>query len=329
MVNKAKNQSSSNFDRLFGTSKTQENGRSIAGLMLLDPDCIETAEQPRTQFDETGLTELANSIRERREKNEGVEGTGILQPLLVSMPQTGTYRLVAGERRLRAARQLSLPFVPAIIVPDNPRERLISQLVENLQRANLNPLEEARALGAWITENKFTVRDAAAAIGKDKNYISNRLRLLKMGADVQEMVTHRADALIHAQLIDVIAENAPRRKLIRAVIQDGISLAELRRLIKPSNTPEAAVLSLHRDKQNQGEPSEPGDDLSLCRDNAAPRDKTASTISIGIEKLQDINSLLNKFEDVEEWSPDEKVRLKNEIKSLLQSIRVLQKRLAK
>ncbi len=351
MATKTKNQATSNFDLLFGATPDARNGRPIAGLMLLDPNIIETGEQPRTQFDATGISELANSIQERREKNEGVEGTGILQPLLVASPETGVYRLVAGERRLRAARKLKLPFVPVVLVPDNPRERLISQLVENLQRANLNPLEEARALDAWMKSNKFSVRDAAAAIGKDKNYISNRLRLLKMGEDVQEMVSQRADALIHAQLIEGVGDAERRRKLLQTVIEDGVSVAELRRLIHPADTEsqetkvslrrdEEAKASLHRDKKFEvslhrdediGAPKEEGiasnssGKTSIEAEVSLRRDTSASTpFSIQVEALQAANSLLTSLKTIAEWQPGERMRLRSELAALSQSLTELE-----
>ena len=319
MATKTANHSKTNADRLFGAVANAENGHSVAGLMLLDPHRIETAAQPRTQFDDTSLSELANSISERREKLEGVEGTGILQPLLVSSPQTGTYRLIAGERRLRAARKLNLPFVPAVIVPDNPRERLVSQLVENLQRANLNPLEEGHALTAWMRENKVSVREAAVALGKDKNYISNRIRLTKMGEDVQQMVSTRADALIHAQLIEGVSDPKRRQQLIASVTKKGISVAELRELISLPQQQTSAIneveVSLHRDRARGnatisalGEDKRNGDakvslhrdseaeeaaishsehkdgegsaEVSLCRDTSAPDSNTPHRIAL-------------------------------------------------
>ena len=330
MATKPTNHSKSNAARLFGAVPTQEIGVPVSGLMLLDPNRIETAPQPRTQFDDAGLSELAESIRERREKQEGVEGTGILQPLLVSSPEIGTYRLIAGERRLRAARKLDLPFVPAVIVPDNPRERLISQLVENLQRANLNPLEEARALDAWMKENKFSVRDAAATIGKDKNYISNRIRLIKMREDVQQMVGTRADALVHAQIIEAVQEPELRQQLIKNVIEAGISVAELKRLIHPpEEETEDDQVSLHRDnkkpKDNDAEEIENEEkEVSLRRDTLAPMSFLSR-----VKGLKATGVLLTNFGDLKELSPDDKTLLKRKLASLARKIRKLEQALDK
>lgn len=332
MATTTTNQSKTNTNRLFGALTNGTDGRSIAGLMLLDPSRIETAAQPRTQFDETSLSELAESIRERREKGEGVESTGILQPLLVSSPQTGTYLLIAGERRLRAALKLKLPSVPVVVVPDNPRERLISQLVENLQRANLNPLEEARALDAWIKENKFSVRDAAVAIGKDKNYISNRIRLLKMDEDVQQMVSARADALVHAQIIQDVSEPQLRQQLIKSVIENGVSVVELRRLISsPEPQTENGEVSLRRDSdqesgdespvtenENGNEDSE--DEVSLRRD-------TSPTFTEQLKSLKATETLLDSFENPNDLMPDMKITLKKRLFALSRKIQKLEKAL--
>lgn len=241
------NQSDANFDRLFGLPDNSA-GRGVAGLMMLDPALIETRTQPRTQFDDGPLQELAESIRERRAKNEGIEGSGLLQPLLVTNGAGGnSYRLIAGERRLRAARHLQLPLIPAVVVADNPRETLANQLVENLQRAGLNPLEEGRAFAAWMAETDLSVREAAQAVGKDKNYISNRVRLLKMGEDVQQMVSRRANALVHAQLIEPVKDPQQRAQLIEAVTRNEISVAELKQRLQPALQNEKVEVSLRRD----------------------------------------------------------------------------------
>lgn len=334
MATKTTNQSKTNINRLFGAVTKETDGRSIAGLMLLDPSRIETAAQPRTQFDDTGLSELAGSIRERREKGEGVENTGILQPLLVSSPQTGTYLLIAGERRLRAARKLQLPLVPVIVVADNPRERLISQLVENLQRANLNPLEEALALDAWIKENKFSVRDAAAAIGKDKNYISNRVRLLKMGEDVQQMVSARADALVHAQIIQDVSESRQRQQLIKSVIEDGVSVAELRRLISsPKPQTENGLLSLRRDSKQKSAADE---EDSTCEDENNAEDDadkvslrrdTSPTFAEKLKSLKATETLLDSFENPNNLRSDMKITLKRRLFALSRKIQRLERAL--
>ena len=319
MATKPKNQSTSNFDRLFGTVAEENSARPIAGLMLLDPHRIETGEQPRTQFEEGGILELAHSIQERKSKGEGVEGTGILQPLLVASPNSNTFRLVAGERRLRAARHLKLPAVPAVVVPDNPRERLISQLVENLQRADLNPLEEARAFDVWMKENGFSVRDAASAIGKDKNYISNRLRLLKMGEDVQAMVSQRADALIHAQVIQAIQDSALREQLIQATLRDGVSVSEIRRLIAGKEQKE----------------SEQDGEVSLRRDAGQDNTKSAVRPSLrrdtspanALDVLRNLSCALSEFGEPYIWPHQEKEEAKAQLVKLKGQIHELEKSL--
>lgn len=312
------NQSGANFDRLFGVTEDPV-GRGVSGLMLLDPARIETGAQPRTQFEEGPLNELANSIRERREKNEGIEATGFLQPLLVTAGENNSYRLIAGERRLRAALRLELPFVPAVVVAENPRETLANQLVENLQRAGLNPLEEARAFAAWMEETGLSVREAAQAVGKDKNYISNRVRLLKMGEDVQQMVSQRADALVHAQLIERVQNPEQRAELIQAVSLRGISVAELKQQLKTAPEDEKTAVSLRRDTS----PNEATDSRSRSS-NAEESGEESLSYS---EMMRRMTRLLDEWPGLKNPGKREKTALIKNLDALTQKLAELRQQL--
>jgi len=256
-----------NFDRLFGAAATAGR-RAGTGLMLIDRDRIEAGVQPRRHFDAKGISELAESIRERRAKGEGVEASGLLQPLLVAPieGQDGRFRLVAGERRFRASGEAGLEEVPAIVVPLRPNELLATQLIENLQRQNLNALDEARGIQDLMRARQLSIRQVAATLGKTRGYITNRLDLLKMGDDVQAMVSSREDTLRTAARINAITDATLRVVLIGAVLDDHIGEREVQKRIEATSgqaaastdatTPDATGLSSREDSDERSDDDE-------------------------------------------------------------------------
>lgn len=234
--------SSQNFDRLFGGSAATGR-RNASGLMMIARERIQTAAQPRTQFNAAGIAELAASIAERREKKEGVEGTGLLQPLLVAPieGQEGQFRLIAGERRYRATGEIGLAEVPAIVVPLHENEVLATQLIENLQRQDLNALDEARAIDSLMKAQMLSIRAVAQVLGKTRGYVTNRLDVLKMGPDVQEMVSSREDTLRSAAHIEKIGDSDLRRSLIQGVLDESIGEREVLRRIEVQSEAQASA----------------------------------------------------------------------------------------
>lgn len=227
---KRTSKASSHFDALFGARQGEQ---LTSGLKLIPRDKIERGEQPRQTFPAQEISELAMSLAELRQRGEGIEGTGFLQPILVTEQADG-YRLIAGERRYRASGEAGIELLPAVVVTMSRSNLLLAQLVENLQRRDLPPLEEARGMSSLMKEQKLSLRETARVLGKGKGYVENRLNLLKMGADIQEMVSVQTDTLLHARDIDSVLDPQLRQELIRAVLQDGLSRAELRRRIAPS-----------------------------------------------------------------------------------------------
>ncbi len=135
-------------------------------------------EQPRKEFDSVALSELADSISQH----------GVLQPLLLRPMLTGGYRIVAGERRWRAARMAGLTEVPAVIREMTDAEEMLFALIENLQREDLTPLEEARGYRTLIETQDFTQEEVSQAVGKSRPAITNALRLLNLPEDIQKML---------------------------------------------------------------------------------------------------------------------------------------------
>ena len=177
--------------------------------------------QPRTHFDEGSLEGLADSIRSH----------GIVQPLLVRR-QGERYELIAGERRWRAAKLAGLAKVPVVVrdVPD--KDLLEIALIENIQRENLNPIEEAQAYKRLIDTVGLTQEELATRVGRDRSYITNYLRLLKLPEDLQKLVIEGRLSTGHARTILGLSHVDQQRKLARQVIDGGLSVRATEHLVR-------------------------------------------------------------------------------------------------
>ena len=177
--------------------------------------------QPRTHFDEGALEGLADSIRAH----------GIVQPLLVRR-QGDRYEIIAGERRWRAARLAGLSKVPVVVkeVPD--QDLLEIALIENIQRENLNPIEEAQAYKRLIENVGLTQEALAARVGRDRSYITNYLRLLKLPDDLQQLVIEGRLSTGHARTILGLAHVDLQRKIARQVIDGALSVRATEHLVR-------------------------------------------------------------------------------------------------
>ena len=172
--------------------------------------------QPRLSYEEDSLTELADSIREH----------GVLQPILVR-PVGNQFELIAGERRWRASRMAERESIPAIVVEFDEQTALEVSIIENLQREDVSPLEEA-AMFRKMTDLGYSVRQLAQKIGKDKGYVENRIRLAEAPADIRELVSLRKDTLSHAYELMKVTDERTRRRLAKRVAAGDLTLAKLR-----------------------------------------------------------------------------------------------------
>lgn len=195
-------------------------------LDRIDPN----PQQPRMSFDEDTLRELAASITEH----------GVLQPILIRPSvDDGRYQLVAGERRWRAARIAGLREIPALIEEIDDDTALEISIIENLQREDLSPLDEALMYERMTTDHGYSLRRLAQKLGKDKGYIENRLRLADAPAEIKQLVSLRKDTLSHAYELLKVDDPRKRRRLAEQVGRGELSLVKLRERIdgKPPRQP--------------------------------------------------------------------------------------------
>jgi ParB family transcriptional regulator, chromosome partitioning protein len=170
--------------------------------------------QPRKRFDHEATSALADSIRAQ----------GLVQPVVVRPRKAGGFELIAGERRWRAAREASLPTVPALVREADDRDTLLLGLVENVAREQLSAVEEARAYALLVDEFELSLGDLAERMGKAKPTISNRLRLLELPDDVLALVERGDLSEGHARAVLAVPDHDGRRRLARQIVRRGMSV---------------------------------------------------------------------------------------------------------
>lgn len=192
-------------------------------MVEIDLDLIEPNNfQPRTTFDEERLEQLAQSIR----------SNGIIQPLLVRRDSNGNYQIVAGERRWRAAQRAGLQRVPCV-VKEIPEDKMLElALIENIQRQELNAIEEAHAYKRLIETLGLTQEMVAQRVGRDRTFITNYIRLLRLPDDIQRLVEAEQISMGHARALLGIDEADVQRKLAKEIIDKGLSVRQTERTIK-------------------------------------------------------------------------------------------------
>ena len=210
------------FDAIFADNSVEDisTGNSTTKVKLLDIE--PNREQPRKQFDEEALAELSDSIAQH----------GVLQPLLVRPMPDGGYQLVAGERRWRASRMAGLTEVPVVIRDLTDAQVAELALVENLQRENLNPLEEANGYKELSDKFGYTQEKISEIVGKSRPSIANALRLLNLPEDVQELVSDGSLSMGHARAILSLPDDKMKTDLSKLVIANDLSVRETERIAR-------------------------------------------------------------------------------------------------
>lgn len=187
-------------------------------------DIVPNKFQPRSHFNEDDLQELSDSIREK----------GVIQPLIIKNGEDGTYELVAGERRLRASKLAGLDVVPVVVMDVEDDDSLLElALIENIQRTDLNPIEEAEAYKKLIDRFNYTQEETAKRVGKKRSTITNLLRLLKLPQQFQDDVIQGLLSEGHARaLIKLIDDPIKMSEIREIIIKNGLSVRQTEKLIK-------------------------------------------------------------------------------------------------
>ena len=227
------------LNALLGDPDLQPQGE---GSVTLPISQVEPGlNQPRKRFDQEALADLAESIRIH----------GIIQPLTVRRLSTGYYQIIAGERRWRAAKLAGLTEVPAVIMEADDRKVMELGLIENLQREDLNPAEEARGYQTLMEEYGLTQEQVAQQMGKSRPAIANTLRLLALPEDIMKLVEEGHPSAGHARAILGAPTPAMQRQAAKKVVEGQLSVRQTEALIKALQ------------KQAQEKPKPAGEDLSL------------------------------------------------------------------
>ena len=208
---------------LFGEEEQAKSEVELVPIARLEP----REGQPRANFDEESLAELASSIAEY----------GLIQPITVRRLPSGYYQIIAGERRWRASRLAGLGEVPVRIIEADDRMATELALVENLQREDLNPLEEAQGYRTLIEEYGLTQDEAAKRVGKSRPVVTNALRLLALAPEVQQFIEQGLLSAGHARAIAGARTEETQLDAARSVIKNGLSVRRTEELVKKLNAP--------------------------------------------------------------------------------------------
>ena len=276
------------------TSQTQADSAKIEAdedrVLYIDINDIKpNKDQPRKTFNEEKLKDLANSIKEN----------GVIQPLIIRKAQNG-YELVAGERRWRAARIAEIKKVPCIIRDFDEKQNMIVAIIENMQRENLDPIEEALGLNEMIKRFEFTQEQVSNALGKSRAYIANSLRLLKLPEKIQNMIIEGRISAAHGRTIITIKDEKKQIEVCDKIIRNGLSVRAAERLtekIKDDARPERKK----RKPRVNAEIAAVEDELRKIFGTKVNINGKASTGKIEIEyySIDELNRLIDMLRGIE------------------------------
>jgi ParB family chromosome partitioning protein len=211
-------------------------GRTIINIDI--NKIIPNPRQPRAEFAQESLAELAESIKSQ----------GIIEPIL-ARPKNGKYELIAGERRWRAARKAGLTLLPAIIKDFSDEESLEIALVENLQREDLNPLEEAEAYAKLSNEFQMTQADIAKKVGKDRSTVANMLRILELPREIQASIRRSQISVGHARPLLSVESESERLALWKEILKNNLSVRDVEQIVHGGN-PDARRIRKRKPTKN-------------------------------------------------------------------------------
>ena len=210
-----------------GKAQKEEENEIEKGVLYIDINNIKpNTSQPRKTFDEEKLEELASSI----------ESHGLIQPIVLRKVAKG-YEIVAGERRWRAARLIGLKEVPCIVKELSDEENMLLAIIENMQREDLNPIEEAEGLQQMISTYSMTQEQVSRSVGKSRPYITNSLRLLKLEERVKELLSAGQLSTGHAKVLAAIKDGKKQVELAEKAVKNGLSVRQIEALTEEEKAP--------------------------------------------------------------------------------------------
>lgn len=218
---------------------TQENGELYVDISLLKPNPF----QPRTEFDDDALSELADNIKDK----------GVLEPLVIEDAGDGTFFIIMGERRCRASKLAGLKKVPIRLKKFTDEEKLEVALIENIQRENLNPIEEAVAYKRLMDLSKINQEEVAKRVGKNRSTVANAIRLLKLPEDMQGALAQGDISAGHARAILSVINPSDQRILFGRILGTGLSVRETEQYAQELNGGSRVVDSKKTDKVKSGD----------------------------------------------------------------------------
>jgi ParB family chromosome partitioning protein len=245
--------------------------------------------QPRSQFDEAALVALADSLKER----------GVLQPVLVRPIPGGTYELIAGERRWRAAQLAGFDAVPAVVRDDDDATTLELALIENMAREDLNPVEEARACALLVDELGLTREEIGRRVGRSRVAVSNLMRLLDLPDEVLELLATSRLTEGHGRALLMAPDHADRRRLARAAAEEGWTVRETearaREAASPTEPAPKPVRTAHPDQVAAAERLQDALSRALGADvRVAPR-REGFAVTVAVDSLEAAEALAERL----------------------------------
>ncbi len=224
--------------KVDGDRDTAQRGEESGVVFIPISDVVPNPDQPRKAFREESLDELSESIREK----------GIIQPIIAEKADEGTYRIIAGERRYRAAKKAQLERIPVIIRAFTKEEKLEIALIENVQRDDLTPIEEAQAYHHLMEVTGINQEEVAQRVGKKRSTIANSLRLLKMPDDMRTALSEGKITPGHARAILSVVNPAAQKLLFERIVDKNLSVREAER--------QAGMLNNGKRNQKKGGPAQ-------------------------------------------------------------------------
>ncbi len=272
-----------------------ENKDALKGAIHVNINKVEpNRSQPRKDFDEESLQELAESIKQY----------GVIQPLVVQN-RGDYYEIIAGERRWRAAKLAGLKQVPVLVKELTEQEMMEISLIENIQRENLNPIEEASAYKSLLQEFHLTQEDVAERVSKSRSAVTNSLRLLKLDERVQEMLVDRSINMGHARALLAVEDPEQQYELAQRVVEKHLSVREVEKLVK-------SLTESTETKTRKHGPKDIGTELTAIYQDLEEQMKVALGTKVSIRYKDEQTGRL----EIEYYSQDELDRIIDLLRSV-------------